>query len=556
MDKEYEDAINEIDTEFQENESNSDTDGSGSDYSNSEKSKKRVKLPRNDDIALENEREIEGKSKFFNRFDEIKSGCLEELEIYNESDEISKTDEQNEYYSLECLRIFNQYMYLMPLWSGVMLDGFEKNKSRVDNNPVENYFKITKHSTLKKSNKMPHEICSKIQLKIRAASIKYDLSGKNYLNELAPMSFCEDVWVDKKKSRKNKKTYYSRVNLKKPFDFSKEKNSQKRRRSKRSVQLLSNSINKMSLGSDSNFENMSEASANDDVFVESTTKKDLPENYLINLRAFQMNVPPNSCTLKLKTEGKVKKDTIKIINSCTIDYFLLSLWTSFELAKTNFKAEIEALRKSNDTYSKLMKIIEKIEAGDWSLAKYIWLNECLGLKPDDRHELNCKGNIHALFIKKMFELQKYFFIKKSCTSSNENLDDLNEKDLICSFSFEYLNNLQNLKPECQNQCGSCFWKTVKFKQTPLWIITDFNDTKDTNIKDLPIYLEFDKVTKYRLVCAYSFHKAEPNELDHFKGIFYLNSFFYLVDDLHTNQIKQITDNYEFRISCLIYFKKY
>ena len=41
-----------------------------------------------------------------------------------------------------------------------------------------------------------------------------------------------------------------------------------------------NFINKMSLGSDTDFENISEASACDDVFDESTTKNELPENYL------------------------------------------------------------------------------------------------------------------------------------------------------------------------------------------------------------------------------------------------------------------------------------
>ena len=73
------------------------------------------------------------------------------LEIINKYD-ISKN--RNPFYSPNLVKIIMNYIYLLPLWSGVMLNLKTgcflqyKNKKRTTNNPVENHFEFDKNKLL------------------------------------------------------------------------------------------------------------------------------------------------------------------------------------------------------------------------------------------------------------------------------------------------------------------------------------------------------------------------------------------------------------------------
>ena len=73
---------------------------------------------------------------------------------------------------------------------------------------------------------------------------------------------------------------------------------------------------------------------------------------------------------------------------------------------------------------------------------------------------------------------------------------------------------------------------IIFESEPLWFIRELNE----EIKTVSYLIEeFKELVlgvneKFKLLCIYDFIKNTENEnLDHFKGIFYLNSKFFLVD---------------------------
>ena len=81
-------------------------------------------------------------------------------------------------------------------------------------------------------------------------------------------------------------------------------------------------------------------------------------------------------------EKNIQIKTFKIVNTCTIDYFLLSLWACFRL---NNKISNEILHLSFDKTQYLIEIINSIEFIQWNKAKSIWILMFLF----DVHSIDC-----------------------------------------------------------------------------------------------------------------------------------------------------------------------
>ena len=111
-------------------------------------------------------------------------------------------------------------------------------------------------------------------------------------------------------------------------------------------------------------------------------------------------------------------------------------------------------------------------------------------------------------------------------------------------------------------CSKCdLRKTgqISFIHDPIWIMIESDPDHNANnydIKKLPVHLQFNKTAKYILLCIYVHEKIsdlDNNDIRHFKAIFYLNSKYYLVDDMSNscNEIKM--SSYAF--NCYIYYKE-
>jgi len=112
-------------------------------------------------------------------------------------------------------------MYLVPLWSGLMVNHPESDSTekinRKDNNISEINFKINKHTVLDHLKNMPVTIATHFLLRIGSQSILYDIPSVSFLSEITHISMMNDVWFDKKKTKNSKqnKPYYAKTDLNK-----------------------------------------------------------------------------------------------------------------------------------------------------------------------------------------------------------------------------------------------------------------------------------------------------------------------------------------------------
>ena len=126
--------------------------------------------------------------------------------------------------------------------------------------------------------------------------------------------------------------------------LNKTKKGTKRRQSQ--LDKLNCSLKSMSIN-ESEAENLESYDEDDEIF-EDQSKKEKIENNLNNLRTFSQNIPSNHCSFKDRGQKRVN-----ITNACTIDYFLLSLWTSTQI-NNNF---LKICEKKGGIYFDLFEII-------------------------------------------------------------------------------------------------------------------------------------------------------------------------------------------------------
>jgi hypothetical protein len=207
-------------------------------------------------------------------------------------------------------------------------------------------------------------------------------------------------------------------------------------------------------------------------------------------------------------------------------------------------------------YECLNKIIYFIDKGDWARAKHHWLSACLNIsQPDVINKtvtFDCTGSIYSYFVKEMEKLQQHQIIKASC-------DKVYDKTNVENISKSFKINSNDLK-YCGQQCGKCSVETIVFEDQPLWLIHELNENDKSTIESFKNRLDLiiDNDNKYKLLCIYQFiDSKKKNVLNHFNGIFYLNSKFFLIDNLSTSseQIIEISEEKEIIASCLIYYKK-
>ena len=94
------------------------------------------------------------------------------------------------------------------------------------------------------------------------------------------------------------------------------------------------------------------------------------------------------------------------------------------------------------------------------------------------------------------------------------------------------------------------YEKIKFEREPVWIIIDQDPLIEiSNVSSFKKVIEVDSGSKYRLLCCVI---SLPN---HFQGIFYLNSSFWLIDDL-ANGYSQVSQDFEFKANSFVYVKIY
>ncbi|CAF1040289.1 unnamed protein product [Brachionus calyciflorus] len=129
--------------------------------------------------------------------------------------------ELNANYQPELFSIIETYLYLMPLWTGVMIHCEELNfVTRLSNNQVENWFNHLKNNMLKEEKVMPSEFAGLVYQRILAKYILYykEKSSELINQKSTTASIYEEEW-SKDNKKKRQKGYY----FKETVDFGSQK---------------------------------------------------------------------------------------------------------------------------------------------------------------------------------------------------------------------------------------------------------------------------------------------------------------------------------------------
>ena len=66
------------------------------------------------------------------------------------------------------------------------------------------------------------------------------------------------------------------------------------------------------------------------------------------------------------------------IFGCSVNYFILAFWTTFEIEPSTINDKLENLSikstVNNDIFKILYEVVKLVDWNDWGKAKYIWLH--------------------------------------------------------------------------------------------------------------------------------------------------------------------------------------
>lgn len=278
----------------------------------------------------------------------------------------------NNYYYPKLFKIIEDKLYILPLWTGILLNFetipyFDVIDTRISNNSVENYFNNLRNCILRISKRqkmvrrlMPSQYVSRLVKYLTFMYYKnYDAEydkryfGKPSLNNNDQLD--EEKWnFEKSHFLREKGFYYNKKEVFNDFEYVK---------------------------------NLTDFKIN-------LSKK----NKLGRLEFFKVFLPQN---------GGIYQN-YEIINTCSIDYFLIVISYIFF-----YNQNIESLKTNdkNDLIKILDEISDKIRNNRMDEARFIWVKK-IGLKQSNENQFNCMLSIFDAFYSDYSQIQTFSWYEK------------------------------------------------------------------------------------------------------------------------------------------------
>ena len=359
------------------------------------------------------------------------------------------------------------------MWTGILL-GFENfnygENSRISNNPVEAHFNNLRNNILKINKKqkmirklMPSQYISRL---FKYILFKYyDVYDSEYEKIFAQKAFLiktnekfNEKWRCEKPPIFREKGFYYKPND--SFLHLKEINS----------------------------------------FQELTQKKKTLEKRLDYFKNF---LPKNG--------GFLKEKNLSIINTCSIDYFLLTI--SYFWFNNKYFIDFNTVEREQSLINIIEKISDYIKNGEWMKARLEWV-ERLNLKPLSTEKdcvYDCMLSVFDSFYFEYSEIQQYSWhencpiktcknnkLKKKSSNIFKLIKRNKEKILILDSNF-----IDTKKKKCQSiigknkKCESTLEKSDQYfvHGFPVLLIL-INNYKDADVDNLPRELNIKKERFY------------------------------------------------------------
>jgi hypothetical protein len=254
----------------------------------------------------------------------------------------------------------------------------------------------------------------------------------------------------------------------------------------------------------------------------------------LSLKEFKSHVP--------EWGGNIifEKKNIEVSDTCTIDYYLFSLWVIYRQ-----KISIIEGYKSFDSnkYKIIKSIINNIERNNWNKAKELWIFKIM--KKDkssiDNNNISLFGSEDMMFFQYITNYQEYRLIQK-CRQTCKKNNYIHRSKAKYIF-FKKVNNILELFFGYTDKCSSCgkmISSVAVFTHSPTFVFIEPSD-ENILINELPKTIEINGKI-FKLLCA-TIHTMLGR--GHFVGIFNFNDNMLVVDDLDQSvkQLIQDENNY-------------
>lgn len=143
---------------------------------------------------------IKNSSPFTQHFDKL----LANLSIAILNTDKNENDKINDFYSPSLFQIIKKYLYILPLWSGLLLNIFPNNTqtvtTRLTINPVENWFGHLKNNILKNEKVFPSQLVGCLYKRLMSKYIQHYQDDEPKLKcEKNSLVEQNEYWSDKKR---------------------------------------------------------------------------------------------------------------------------------------------------------------------------------------------------------------------------------------------------------------------------------------------------------------------------------------------------------------------
>jgi hypothetical protein len=266
--------------------------------------------------------------------------------------------------------------------------------------------------------------------------------------------------------------------------------------------------------------------------------KDIFENS-VTFRSFSLKIPKWGGSIEVNESdfgelfitNNIYND-LPILNTCTIDYFLLATWASHLLSSK--VRDIFNDRKNENLIEYLSKIVDLIEnpLPLWDRAKTIWILIINKLNHNKSLEFDCWDSTYHKFYK---HFEQHQAIQFKC----ENCLNFVRRDQVTLNLVKDENNNCYVDVHEFKECLECnLFINGKFVSKPFCLFVQVCEKSNNkiNIGDIPLEIIIDG-TEFQFLCATIFVNK-----NHFKAIFRLNGQNYLIDDLKAGFNKNIPKN--------------
>ena len=241
---------------------------------------------------------------------------------------------------------------------------------------------------------------------------------------------------------------------------------------------------------------------------------------------------------------------IKVINTCTIDNHLFSLWVLSKLVPS-FKENIPKLQNTHS----LIELIEKIDSYEWDRARQIWYTKIMKMDINGGKSVNFYGTVEEFVIKYMYEYQVHELIQKCDKSCYLNGTVISEKACVLHFGKLRTKEIA-IVTDVLNKCSNCDQRVIcniRFRHNPNFIFIE--TTSFLKLKELPLKLDIQNNSYKLLNIIFHLHHKK-----HFVSVFEVSNQKYLIDDLDAtatlleeNELHNGINFFELNISSALYF---